>query len=347
MFWFQLWREFRLSIAEISSVFWDSTIPVFWNKNIFILKNLEKKEILDKANFLWWTIKIFEIEKENDFKEIILKKNITPKKFVYWVSIFWEKSNLKETLISSKKILKQNNISSRFINKNFENLNSAQIIWDKLVEKWTDFTIINSEEKIYIWKTIWVQDINEYSKRDYGKLRDIQTGMLPPKLAQIMINLSQSINWKFIYDPFVWLWTILIESGLMSFHSVYGSDINEKMIEFSNKNLSELKNKWNVFNFEIFKFDSRDIWELDSENSELAKLMQNWKVNIVTEWFLGEIMTKKNICEQRIMIQRKNLQKLYEKFFSWLKKLDFFLKYDYIFSILGIKLKIYLFWGGV
>jgi tRNA G10 N-methylase Trm11 len=57
-----------------------------------------------------------------------------------------------------------------------------------------------------------VQNIDEYSKRDYSKDRDMQIGMLPPKLSQMMINLSGG---KTIYDPFVGLGTVLIESLYM------------------------------------------------------------------------------------------------------------------------------------
>jgi len=39
-----------------------------------------------------------------------------------------------------------------------------------------------------------VQDIENYSKRDYGKTRDMEVGMLPPKLAQMMLNIAASCH---------------------------------------------------------------------------------------------------------------------------------------------------------
>jgi hypothetical protein len=54
-----------------------------------------------------------------------------------------------------------------------------------------------------------VQNIDGYSERDYGKNRDMQIGMLPPKLAQIMINISsplplgEGLGVRAFYDPFV------------------------------------------------------------------------------------------------------------------------------------------------
>jgi len=49
-----------------------------------------------------------------------------------------------------------------------------------------------------------VQDINAYTKRDFGKKRDMDTGMLPPKLAQMMINIANNGKQEItsLYDPF-------------------------------------------------------------------------------------------------------------------------------------------------
>ena len=135
--------------------------------------------------------------------------------------IFWNKKSLKNELNNIKKTLKQNEISSRFVNKDFKNLSSAQILWEKLDIKKTDFNTICTDNEVYTWTTIWIQDINAYSKRDYGKSRDMQIGMLPPKLSQIMINISGGKN---IYDPFCGLGTILIESQYMWNTEIYGSD---------------------------------------------------------------------------------------------------------------------------
>ena len=59
-----------------------------------------------------------------------------------------------------------------------------------MVERGTDFTLIVAGDTEYFGKTVWVQDIENYSKRDYGKTRDMEVGMLPPKLAQMMIHIS-------------------------------------------------------------------------------------------------------------------------------------------------------------
>ena len=329
MIWFLLWREFKLSIAEIISVFSNGRI-IYLDRNILVLDDIEKQEVLDKASFLWWTIKIIDLYILDDIsllnEEIFKFAKYNSWKFNYSISVFWWNLKLEKILISCKKYLKNNNISSRFINKDFKNTSSAQITWEKLIDRWTDFNVFSfsnsvsnnwENKKIYFWKTIWVQDIDSYSKRDYSKTRDMQTGMLPPKLAQIMINISWSWKEKITYDPFVWLWTVLIESVLMWNKEVYWSDLSDNMVLSSIWNLKNLKQDNNLaFNFDIKKLNAKFIYE-----SEILKSKKN--ISIVTEWYLWEMMTRKNISLDRIDKQRKSLEKLYESFFSWLKKIWF------------------------
>jgi len=51
--------------------------------------------------------------------------------------------------------------------------------------------------------TIGVQDIDAYTHRDIGRERSMTVGMMPPKLAQIMLNLATKGERGFqIWDPF-------------------------------------------------------------------------------------------------------------------------------------------------
>ena len=312
LYWFQLWREFKLSIAEILSVFWSENI-VYSAKGVLIIDGLKKEEVLKNADFLGGTIKIFELSLKKDLEEILedIKKEAlkSEQKFNYSLNIFWEKIlDLEKILIKTKRFLQKENISSRFVNKKWENLNSATIIWNNLLKRGWDFNIVDIGWIYYFWKTIWVQDIDSYSKRDFWKQRDMQTWMLPPKLAQIMINLSREKNKKLekIYDPFVGLWTILIEAKRMWIEKLYWSDLNEKMVETSRKNSS-----WKIEKLNAKFVNEASFWEE----------VKDW--NIVTEWYLWEIMTQKNISLDRIKKQRESLKKIYEWFFSSLKKWNF------------------------
>lgn len=303
MIGFQLGREFRLSIAEILAVFTNVKI-INYTSDYLIIDWVSIEEALKKSSELWWSIKIMEIFplENTSFEERILDfASETEWKFKYWITSLWDKFNLKTTLLKLKKELKTSWISSRFVNKDFKWLNSATIIWENLVKRKGDFSLLINKSKEFLWRTIWIQDIDAYSKRDYAKSRDMQIGMLPPKLSQMMINLSE---WeKTIYDPFVWLWTILIEANLMWFDWLYWSDLNPKMVETSTSNTNWIIEKLNA------KFvNEASFWDS----------VKNWV--IVSEWYLWEVMTQKNISKDRILGQRKGLEKLYIAFFENLKK---------------------------
>lgn len=315
MFAFELWREFKLSIAEIFKVFSKSGNTVFCDKKILILDNISKEEILKKAKNLGWSIKIMEVIEVSWDIENILQENLLLEKhewkFNYAMNIFgkWEIWH-KELLKISKKIIKEHGKNPRFINQDFKNISSVAIIKEALIKKQTDFNFIFTPNKIYFWKTIFVQDIYAYSNRDYWKDRDMHVWMLPPKLAQMMINLAWA---KVVYDPFVWLGTVLIESVFMWNKKVFWSDLSERMVETSSSNLEKLKNN--------FSFDKKIIFQNAKYIHEVDFLSEIDA--IVTEWYLWEIMTKNNISMERIEKQRIKLSDLYEWFFSGLKRLHF------------------------
>ena len=88
------------------------------------------------------------------------------------------------------------------------------------------------------YRVIGVQDIDAYAKRDQARpARDAKVGMLPPKLAQILINLCGVLpkNAR-ILDPFCGTGVVLQEALLMGYRA-YGTDIDGRMIEYTERNL--------------------------------------------------------------------------------------------------------------
>lgn len=70
--------------------------------------------------------------------------------------------------------------------------------------------------------------------RDYGRpARDARVGMLPPKLAQIMLNLSvKDEKSGTVLDPFCGTGVLLQEAALAGFDFI-GSDIEPRMVEMT------------------------------------------------------------------------------------------------------------------
>lgn len=325
-FWFQLWREWKLSVAEIVNFFPESNI-IFSGSWVLILGNIEKSYLQENFYKLGWTIKIFELDffaNIEDIYESILETALnTEWKFKYSLNLFWEKSlKLENILKKTKNLLKNKSISARYFNKDdWKNLSSAQILGNSILKKWFDFNIINLWNIFYFGKTLEVQDIDSYSKRDFSKNRDMQVGMLPPKLCQMMINIwkeSKDCESKNVYDPFVWLGTVLIEALNMWIPKVFWSDLSEKMVDESRKNISDFisKNWLKNISFKIEKLNAKFINESEILKKEKIDL-------IVTEWYLWEIMTKKNISLDRINKQKESLLSIYSKFFENLAKVDF------------------------
>ena len=325
-FWFQLWREWKLSVAELINFFPKSEI-IFCGSWVLILGNIEKSYLQENFYKLGWTIKIFELDffaNIEDIYESILETALnTEWKFKYSLNLFWEKSlKLENILKKTKNLLKNKSISARYFNKDdWKNLSSAQILGNSILKKWFDFNIINLWNIFYFGKTLEVQDIDAYSKRDFSKNRDMQVGMLPPKLCQMMINIwkeSKDCESKNVYDPFVWLGTVLIEALNMWISQVFWSDLSEKMVDESRKNISDFisKNWLKNISFKIEKLNAKFINE--------SEILQKEKIDlIVTEWYLWEIMTKKNISLDRINKQKESLLSIYSKFFENLAKVDF------------------------
>ncbi len=325
MFAIQNGREFKLSIAEILAVFPGIKI-ITVSKSVTVFDGVSEEEILEKAPNLGWSIKIMKIRevlgKDVKIPEII-RDYFEGKtgKIDYGINTFPEKPELKKILIDTKKILQANQIFSRFVNKDFRNISSVQITHEKLIRKETDLNFIFDSENMYFATSIFVQDIERYGKRDFDKERSMQTGMLPPKLAQIMLNLANPPvltdiplnkgDSKAIYDPFVWLGTVLIEAVLSGSKKVFWSDLSTEMVKVSSKNLEALSGD---FSHKIIEQNSKYINEID-----FIKEVES----IVTEGYLWEVMTQKNISLERIDAQKKKLADLYIWFFSGLQKLQF------------------------
>ncbi len=150
-----------------------------------------------------------------------------------------------------KQKLKASQRSLRLIPNTEPTLNTAVSHHNKLglAENKVEILIIRAQNgRIIIAESVGAQNITAIAKRDQGRpKRDAFVGMLPPKLAQIIINLaapgtipSPSPKNLTLLDPFCGTGVILQEAALMGY-KVYGTDLSEKMVEYSEKNLEWLQ----------------------------------------------------------------------------------------------------------
>jgi tRNA (guanine10-N2)-dimethyltransferase len=170
------------------------------------------------------------------------------------VSDYSEKASRKTATTEAlklKKILVRHGRSVRVVENKDATLSTATSLYNGLSgknERKIELIKVNDEW----YKVIGVQDIEAYAKRDQARpARDAFVGMLPPKLAQILINLCGPLKADAtVLDPFCGTGVVLQEAILMGYRA-YGTDISEKMIEYSDRNMK-------YFDFKNYKVEVGD-----------------------------------------------------------------------------------------
>jgi tRNA (guanine10-N2)-dimethyltransferase len=138
-----------------------------------------------------------------------------------------------------KKHLKDTGRPVRFVTSREDTLSSVIVQTNDLLTSGGEFVIMPASDKIYLGQTAAVQNFESWSRRDFGRpARDAKSGMLPPKLARMMINLSGAeLSKASLLDPFCGSGTVLMEAALMGVQELIGSDIDPKAISATKKNL--------------------------------------------------------------------------------------------------------------
>lgn len=155
---------------------------------------------------------------------------------------------LERTSLSLKKLLKATGRPVRIVPNKSHEISTPQVLHNKLTSDhgW-ELVLYRNGSNTIVARTTHIQDIEAYTARDQARpMRDSRVGMLPPKLAQILINLaSAELQTQVVLDPFCGTGVVLQEAILMDF-AAYGTDIEPRMIEYSAKNIQWLSEKFNV-----------------------------------------------------------------------------------------------------
>lgn len=185
---------------------------------------------------------------------------------------------LFRTGLELKKICRANKRSVRIVPNTELALNSAQIIHNQLTSPlgW-ELILVGTKNQTLLAQTLTVQDIGAYAKRDHGRpYRDAFVGMLPPKLAQQMLNLAKAEHSETILDPFCGTGVVLQEAALQGC-KIYGTDINEKMVRYTRDNLHWLQETFSISFDKFFEVT-------DATNA-------TWRLpidHVITETYLGQ-----------------------------------------------------------
>jgi len=168
----------------------------------------------------------------------------------------------------------------------------------------------------------FVQNLDSYTIRDFEKpFRDAKLGMLPPKLAQTMINMIPKDNIETIYDPFCGTGTVCFEA-MLSGYKAWGSDLLDSNIEGCAKNAEFFESKIGL--------DSNLVKFFTADATKLQKLPDNFA--IVSEGYLGK-PKKGNEEKSELAMDYKSVVAIYNDFFHNLHKIGFNKKFFVVVSI--------------
>lgn len=247
-------RQPLISLAEIQALY-DKAARLVGKKLVFFEIDEDGEEnISPDINRLGGSLKLGRFF-DTDFSKLakFLATAHPEGKITLGISDFskQKKSGLtKQKSMELKRSLARMGRSVRVITSNEPEISSATAHHNQLGEKAGCFEIFLIDREIYL--SLGTQNITAYTERDQARpARDAKVGMLPPKLAQILINLCGKLpEGARVLDPFCGTGVVLQEAAIMGYIP-YGTDLNERMVEYSKKNLSWLFNERNQKRFKI------------------------------------------------------------------------------------------------
>ena len=312
-----LGRQPKISLAELESLFAGvrQISPSLASFNSSISPDISR---------LGGSLKL---AKELDFSPLEYLKSLPEGKITLGISDFSKTTTKKTAQIEAlklKKILSRHGRSVRVLENKEAILSTATSHHNQLAEKKNHVELIKFDRDWFV--AVGVQNITAYAKRDQARpARDAKVGMLPPKLAQILINLCGDLEkGSILLDPFCGTGVVLQEATLMGY-SPFGTDLSERMIKFTEKNLKWLQEKQlggltNKDACAIMRLSVGDAVDFDWKNF----LEKDQKISAVAcETYLGppmsvippeiKLRTAKEECSRIILGFLKNLASQIEK----------------------------------
>jgi tRNA G10 N-methylase Trm11 len=228
---------------------------------------------------------------------------------------------LLRTGLELKKACKKAGRSARVVPNNEPTLNSAQVLRNQLTgDLGIELLCIKTDGGVYVARTLAIQDIDAYARRDQGRpKRDARVGMLPPKLAQTIVNLGvgrlEPTVDHVVLDPFCGTGVVLQEAILMGY-GAYGTDLEPRMIDYTRTNLEWLTTQGQVADPLLEVGDAtthqwQQAFSAVACEAYLGRPLSNWPdsaalreiigtCNVITERFLkniaGQIPSGTRLC---------------------------------------------------
>ena len=309
-YFFQLGNTPALSLQELRSVFGEKTVTSVTEllAQVALPEDANVQEIIE---ILGGTVKIMRVirpltETEPEEIEAAITEHLTQLAAETNNKIHFAVSELhrdhKEPLESHtiKAQLQAAGVHTRYADGSRHGLSAAILLHKKKV---VEVIVVSTESQTLLCQTVAIQDIDDWTHKDRNKpYADSKKGMLPPKVALMMVNIAMGDNPRqpdrvnLLLDPFCGTGTVLIE-GILAKLPVIGSDLDAAATTGSRTNLD-----WIAQNYAV-----EDPYEVILSDATKIPKQKHLVQYIVTEPFLGK--QKPNAAKLPFVF--KGLEKLY------------------------------------
>lgn len=182
--------------------------------------------------------------------------------------------------LQAKKMLKAlNEQPVRYVREQEAILSSVVIKKEKLIPPGVEINFIHDGESWLLSRTVSVQDWEAWQWLDLNRpSRDKKSGILPVKLATLMVNLAGKAGTNdILWDPFCGSGTILMAAATAGYQQIIGSDISPEAVAGSQEALI-----WHSEHFPSTR-PSKSNFQVGSANK-----LKIQATKIVTEPYMGK-----------------------------------------------------------
>lgn len=184
----------------------------------------------------------------------------------------------------------------------------AQLKHNRVLEDGFELMVVINKQEMIVALTEQIQNIDWYSRRDYERpARSAKVGMLPPKLAQILVNTTKA---AVVVDPFCGT-GVIPQEALLSGRQAVGSDLSPEMIAASVQNLTWLEEQ---------RPDVAGNWQIESP-TDAREIKLPGGCAVVSEGYLGPNMIHEPTGPQLASIKAEMRELYLSSLSGWARQL--------------------------
>lgn len=288
-----LGRQPELGLAELEAVLGRSVVSPFGRQAAIVTRSFELAELgmIVKLAQVWYDGPVVDAkELPIDVAMLPLAESKTP----FAVSLYGLNATRRYAEVVGLALKKRLKVrgSVRLVQPTTGTaVSSAGLMHNNVLEKGFELLVAVSGQRMVVAQTMMVQDIEAYAARDHGRpARSAKVGMLPPKLAQFLVNMAP--RGAVIVDPFCGTGVVLQEARLLG-HEVKGSDIDGGMVDMTRLNMDWLGSH----------YDALPAYELTIQDARKVVLPPT--CSVVSEGYLGQALAVPPTNSQLASLKRE------------------------------------------